>query len=162
MKNKSHKKKRVMFISSVGGHLTQLLEFKSIFNDYDYVLVTEKTDVTKDLKQKYKTEYLVYGSRQYIISYIFKFTYNIIKSLVLFIKYRPQVIVTTGTHTAVPMCYIGWFFGKKVIFIESYAKSSSPTLSGRMVYPIATTFVVQWESMKKFYPKAKYFSGGIY
>ena len=34
--------KRVMFISSVGGHLTQLLELKSLFKDYNYVLVTEK------------------------------------------------------------------------------------------------------------------------
>lgn len=162
MKNKVNKKKRVMFISSVGGHLTQMLELKNIFNDYNYVLVTEKTEVTKDLKEKYNTEYLVYGSRQYLISYIFKFTYNILKSLILFLKYRPQVIITTGTHTAVPMCYIGWLFGKKIIFIESYAKNSSRTLSGKLVYPIATTFIVQWESMKKYYPKAKYFEGGIY
>ena len=59
------------------------------------------------------------------------------------------------------MCYIGRLFGKKIIFIESYAKRTSPTLSGRLVYPIATTFVVQWETMLEFYPKAKYW-GGIY
>lgn len=162
MNKKQNKKKKVMFISSVGGHLTQMLELKNIFHDYNYLLVTEKTEVTKDLKEKYNTEYLLYGSRQYLLSYIFKFLYNILKSLILFIKYRPQVIITTGTHTAVPMCYIGWFFGKKIIFIESYAKNSSKTLSGKLVYPIATTFVVQWENMKKLYPKAKYFSGGIY
>ncbi len=153
--------KKVMFISSVGGHLTQLLELKKIFNDYNYVLVTEKTDVTKDLKEKYKMEYLVYGSREYLFTYIFKFTFNILKSFYLFIKYRPNVIVTTGAHTSVPMCYIGRLFRRKVIFIESYAKRNSPTLSGRLVYPIATTFIIQWESMKEFYPKAKYF-GGIY
>ncbi len=154
-------KKRVMFISSVGGHLTQLLELKSLFTDYNYVLVTEDTDVTKGLKEKYNTEYLVYGSRQYLFAYIFKTIYNTLKSIILFLKYRPKVIVTTGTHTAVPMCYIGRIFGAKVIFIESFAKRSSPTLSGKMVYPIATIFVVQWESMLEFYPKAKYW-GRIY
>ena len=153
--------KKVMFISSVGGHLTQLLELKKIFNDYEYVLVTEKTDVTKNMKSKYNMEYLVYGSREYLFSYIFKFTFNILKSFYLFLKYRPNVIVTTGAHTAVPMCYIGKLFRKKVIFIESYAKRTSPTLSGRLVYKVATIFIVQWESMLKFYPKAKYF-GGIY
>lgn len=153
--------KKVMFISSVGGHLTQLLELKKIFNDYNYVLVTEKTDVTKDMKEKYNMEYLIYGSREYLFSYIFKFSFNIIKSIYIFLKYRPSVIVTTGAHTSVPMCYIGRLFGKKVIFIESYAKRNSPTLSGRLVYPIATTFIVQWETMLEFYPKAKYF-GGIY
>ena len=153
--------KKVMFISSVGGHLTQLLELKKIFNDYEYVLVTEKTDVTKNMKSKYNMEYLVYGSREYLFSYIFKFTFNILKSFYLFLKYRPNVIVTTGAHTAVPMCYIGKLFRKKVIFIESYAKRTSPTLSGRLVYKVATIFIVQWESMLEFYPKAKYF-GGIY
>lgn len=153
--------KRVMFISSVGGHLTQLLELKKIFNDYNYILVTEKTDVTKEMKNKYRMAYLVYGSREYLFSYIFKFSYNILKSFYLFIKYRPQVIVTTGAHTAVPMCYIARLFRRKVIFIESYAKRTSPTLSGRLVYPIATTFIVQWETMLKFYPKARFF-GGIY
>lgn len=153
--------KRVMFISSVGGHLTQMLQLKKIFNDYNYVLVTEKTDVTKDMKNKYKTEYLVYGSRQYLFKYIFQFGFNILKSIYLFAKYRPKVVVTTGVHTAVPMCYLARLFGRKVIFIESFAKRTSPTLSGRMVYPIATTFVVQWESMKKYYPKAEVW-GWIY
>ena len=153
--------KKVMFISSVGGHLTQLLELKTIFKDYNYVLVTEKNDVTKDMNKNYKMEYLIYGSREYIFKYLFIFMFNIFKSFYLFFKYRPNVIVTTGTHTAVPMCYIGRLFRKKVIFIESYAKRTSPTLSGRLVYPIASTFIVQWENMLEFYPKAKYF-GGIY
>ena len=155
------KKKRVMFISSVGGHLTQMLELKRIFNDYDYILITEKTDVTIDLRDKYCIDYLIYGSREYFFKYIFIFLYNIFKTTYLFIKYRPQVIVTTGTHTAVPMCYLGWVFRRKVIFIESFAKRTSKTLSGKLVYPIANTFIVQWESMLKLYPKAKYF-GGIY
>ena len=151
------KKKKVMFICSVGGHLTQMLQMKKIFNEYDYVLITEKTDVTKKMKDKYNIEYLVYGSRNYLFSYIFKFSFNIIKSLILFIKYRPKTIITTGTHTAVPMCYIGKLFRRKIIYIESFAKRTSPTLSGKMVYPIADIFIVQWESMLSIYPKAKYF-----
>ena len=154
-------KKNAMFICSVGGHLTQMLELKKIFDDYNYVLVTEDTDVTKNMKDKYNVEYLIYGSRKYLFKYIFIFLFNIIKSFYLFFKYRPNVIITTGTHTAVPMCYIGWLFRKKVIYIESFAKRTSPTKAGRMIYPIATTFIVQWASMLKFYPKAKYW-GGIY
>lgn len=156
-----NRKKKVMFISSTGGHLTQILELKSIFEDYNYVLVTEKTDVTKSMKDKYKMSYLKYGSRKYMLKYVLVALFNLIKTIFLFIKFRPQVIVTTGTHTAVPMCYIGKIFGKKIIYIESFAKRNSPTLSGRMIYPIASTFVVQWENMLKFYPKAKYW-GGIY
>ena len=141
---------KVMFISSVGGHLTQLLELKDLFNEYDSVLVTEKTDVTEPLKNKYKTHYLIYGSRHYMLTYPFILIYNCFKSLFLFLRYRPNTIVTTGTHTAVPMCYIGWIFRKKIIYIESFAKRT-----------IATKFIVQWESMLEHYPKAEFW-GAIY
>ncbi len=153
--------KKIMFIASVGGHLTQLLELSELFKQYDSVLITEKIDITKDLKKKYKTEYLIYGSRKFIISYIFIFFYNVIKSLFLFIKHNPQIIITTGAHTAVPLCYIGWLFRRKVIYIESFAKSNKPNFSGKIIYPIASVVVVQWKSMLKHYPKAQYW-GWIY
>ena len=144
-----------MFISSVGGHLTQLLEFKPLFKKFDYILVTEKNSITIELKQKYNVKYLLYGSRLYLFKYIFIFLFNIIKSFILLINSNADIIVTTGTHTAVPMCYWGWLLNKKVIYIESFAKRESPTLSGRIIYPVADKFIIQWDTMKKFYPKAE-------
>ena len=163
MKKKKSKKKKVMFISSVGGHLTQLLELKSLFDNYNYVLVTEKTDVSKKLVGTYKISFLPYGSRNQKLIYPFVLIWNCIKSLFLMIKYNPNVIVTTGANTAAAMCCLGKIFRKKVIYIESFAKSNSPTLTGKMIYKLHayTTFVVQWETMLEFYPKAEYW-GGIY
>lgn len=157
------KEKRVMFISSVGGHLTQILQLKSLFNNYNYVLVTEKNDVTKSMKEKYNVSFLPYASRNQKLSYPFKLLYNCIKSAFYFDKYCPDIIVTTGANTAAAMCCIGKIFGKKVIYIESYAKNTSPTITGKLIYKLHayTTFVVQWESMLKFYPDAEYW-GGIY
>ncbi|GAK02557.1 polysaccharide biosynthesis protein CpsF [Geomicrobium sp. JCM 19037] len=154
--------KKVLFISSVGGHLTQLMQLKPLMKEYDYHVITEKTEVTKPLQQEHENmSYLVYGARNYPVRYLFKFSYNIVKSLVLFLKIRPDAVVTTGTHTAVPMCYIAKLFRKRIIYIESFAKTSSPTLAGRMIYPISDLFIVQWESMLKHYPKAVY-GGSIY
>lgn len=155
------KNKKILLISSIGGHLTQLLQLEPLFKEYDYHLVTEKSEITLNLKGKHPISYLVYGARNYPLRYAFKFSYNIAKSFYIFLRERPDIVITTGVHTAVPMCYIAKLFGKKVVFIESFAKSSSPTLSGRMVYPIADLFIVQWESMKKVYPKAVY-GGTIY
>ena len=59
------------------------------------------------------------------------------------------------------MCYIGKLFGSKVIFIETFANSKTKTLSGRMIYPIADLFIVQWEEMLELYPNAVY-GGWIY
>ncbi len=150
-----------MFISSIGGHLTQLLQLKPLFDQYDYHIVTEESSITKELAKEYPVSFLVYGARNYLFSYLFKFSFNCIKSFFIFLKERPDVIVTTGAHTSVPMCYIAKLFRRKVIYIESFAKTTTPTLSGRLVYPIADLFIVQWESMKKVYPKAVY-GGSIY
>ena len=157
------KNNKIMFISSVGGHLTQLLQLKSIFSKYDYVLITEKTDVTKDMKNKYNISYLPYGSRNQKLKYPFVLLVNCFMSLFYLIKYNPNVIVTTGANTAAAMCCLGKLLGKKVIYIESFAKNNSPTITGKMIYKLHayTKFVVQWESMLKYYPKAEYL-GWIY
>lgn len=150
--------KKVLFISSTGGHLNELLQLKSMFSKYDYYIVTEKTDSNVDLKKTYgdKISYLVYGTKLHMLSYPFKFLFNCFKSLFIFLKFNPDVIVTTGTHTAVPMCYIAKLFRKKVIYIETFANMVTKTVAGRIIYPIADLFVVQWESMLKLYPKAVY------
>ena len=152
---------KVMFISSEGGHLDELKQL--CFEKYDYSIITEKTQATKYLKKEYnnKAHFLIYGTRITPVTYFFILLFNFFISLYLFIKINPEIIVTTGTHTAVPMCYIAKLFRKKVIWIETFANRNSRTLAGRLVYKIADTFVVQWEEMKELYPKAVYW-GSIY
>lgn len=155
--------KKVIFISSTGGHLSELMQLKSIFKNYDYHIITEKNDTTLKLKEEYgnKINYLVYGARNYMLSYMFKFPYNIIKSLLLYMKIRPDVIVTTGAHTAVPMCYIAKLFKKNIIFIETFARVNSQSMSGRMINKIADVFLVQHEEMLDVYENAIY-KGDLY
>ena len=144
-----------------GGHINELQQLD--FKRYDYSVVTEKTKTTRGLKEKYKNRihYLIYGTRKKPILYFFIMLLNFFISLTIFIRIRPDIVVTTGTHTAVLMCYIAKLFGKKVIWIETFANRNSKTLAGRLVYPIADTFVVQWEEMKKIYKKAVYW-GSIF
>ncbi len=155
--------KKVLFISSTGGHFSELLQLKPLFKKYDSYIITEKDKTNENIKSEYgdKCFFLPYGTRSKIFSYIFKYLFLCFKTVYLFIKIRPKYIVTTGTHTAVPMCYLGKIFGAKIIFIETYANSRSKTLSGKMIYPIANMFIVQWKSMLKLYPKAVY-GGSIY
>lgn len=157
------KNNRALFISSTGGHLEELFQLKPLMDKYNYYIVTEKTDTNKNLVSKYpgRVGYLVYGTRKDIFKYIFVILINIFISLYIFFKIRPNVIITTGTHTAVPMCFIGKIFGSKIVYIETFANRETKTLAGRVVYPIADIFVVQWEEMLKLYPKAIYF-GGVY
>ena len=149
--------KKVMFIASGGGHLEELLQLKSLFDLCDYSVISEKTPTTAFLKNRYKNvEYLLYGTKDHLIPYLIIFPINILISFFFFLKYKPDVVVTTGTHTAVPMCYIAHIFKKKVVFIETLANSDNGTKAGKMIYKIADKFIVQWESMLEVYPDAEY------
>lgn len=153
--------KKVLFISSTGGHLDELMQLKSMFTKYDYHIITEKTKSNLSLLDKYpnRVNFLSYGSYTTLLNriiYPFKLCFNTIKSFFLFIKIRPKYIVTTGAHTAGPMCLIGHIFGSKIIYIETFANSISKSKTGRIVYHFADLFIVQWESMLTLYPKAKY------
>lgn len=149
-------KKSVMFVSSAGGHLGELLKLEALFNKYNYLLVTEKTDTTLDLSKKYNVEYMAYGSRQYFFKYIFVFLFNVLKSIFLVIKYKPKTVVTTGAHTGGIVCIIGKVFGAKIIYIESLAKVNDLSITGRNVYRFADKFYVQWETLANKYSKAEY------
>ena len=157
------KKKKVLFISSTGGHLSEMLMLSPMFEKYDYYIITEKTKSNLGLKDKYpkRVGYLVYGTKRKFLSYPFKLLFNCFKSLYYYIKIRPKVIITTGTHTAGPMCCIGKLFRSKIIYIETLANSNTKTSTGKLVYRFADLFIVQWEEMLELYPKATY-GGWIY
>ncbi len=157
-------KANVMFISSTGGHLSELLQLKPLFKYYYCCLITEKTKANRKLKKQFRqVGFLYYGSKDHKIVYPFKLLANCFRSLYFFLKYQPDYIVTTGAHTAGPMCCIGRIMGAKVIYIETFANITSKTVTGRLFYQfhIANLFVVQWRPMLKLYPKATY-GGWIY
>ena len=148
--------KKVLFISSTGGHLNELLQLRKTMNKYDSYLITEKTKSTVGLRKDFKKiSFLKYGTKSHL-SYIYIFPFNCILSFIYFLKIRPSVVVTTGAHTSVFMCYLAKLFRKKIIYIETFANIHTKSMSGKLVYPIADMFIVQWESMLELYPNAIY------
>ena len=150
--------KKVIFTSSSGGHLTELLKLEKLFDQYDYLLVTEKTDVTEKLEGKYNMDYLMYGSRFYLLKYIFVVIYNVIKCIYIVLSFKPETVVTTGAHTGGILCYVAKILRPKtkIIYIETLAKVNSLSMTGKNVYKIADKFYVQWRGLTKMYDKAEY------
>lgn len=148
--------KKVLWISSQGGHLNELLQLNKLFSQYHSYFMTEKTKATKFLKEEFPhTTYLIYGTKHHILCYPFILLINCFISLYQYLKVRPDYVITTGSHTAGPMCCIAKIMGSKVIYIETFANMTSKTATGRLLYLFADLFIVQWESMLNVYPKAK-------
>ena len=155
--------KKVLFISSTGGHLSEMMMLNDLFKKYDYNIITEKTKTTENLKSKYhnRINYLIYGTKDHKLSYPFKLIANCFKSFYFYFKIRPDFIITTGAHTAGPMCCLGKIFGSKIIYIETFANMKTKTITGKLIYKFADLFIVQWKSMLDLYPDAIY-GGWIY
>lgn len=151
--------KKICFIASTGGHFEQLMMLKPLMDKYDSFIVTEKTSYST-IKDNRKIYYLQQVNR-HEKACIFKMIKNTSTTLKIFFKEKPDFIISTGALATLPMCIIAKIFRKKVVFIESFAKVTSPTLTGKLVYKFADQFYVQWEEMLKIYPNAIY-KGGIY
>lgn len=148
--------KKVLFVASTGGHLSELMQLKKMFSYYDFYLITEKTKSNLTLKDKYKNKvsYLVYGTKDHLLSYPFKLLFNCFKSLYLYLKIHPDYIITTGAHTAGPISLLGKIFGSRLIYIETFANIETKTITGKLLYPFSDLFIVQWSNMKKLYKDA--------
>ncbi|MCD8183714.1 MAG: hypothetical protein LUE99_12290 [Bacteroides sp.] len=110
--------KRVLFISSSGGHLAELLQMKELFKYYQSYLVTERDSSTKKINcNDAKRYFLLLARRENIFFFILKNLVNIVLSAYLFLRIIPDVVVSTGANTAVPICYIAKAFGKKKLFL---------------------------------------------
>ena len=156
------KKKRTLkicFAASSGGHFDQLMMLRPLMEQHDSFIVTEKTAYETNV-QGIKMYYMLQVNREEKICFL-KLLVNTFKSLRLYFAEKPDVIICTGVLAMIPLCLICKLFGKKLVFIESFAKVTSPTRSGKLLYRFADQFYVQWPQMLEVYPDAIYV-GGIY
>ena len=135
-----------------GGHLFQLHILKEWWAKYQRFWVTfKKTDAISLLSTE--KVYWAHAPATRNIKNLIKNTFLALRVLG---KEKPDIIVSTGAAVAVPFFYLGKLMGAKLIFIEVYDRIYSPTLTGKLVYPITDVFLLQWKEQKKFYPKGYY------
>ena len=151
---------KICFAASSGGHYEQLILLKPLIEKYNSFILTEATNYTITTVKDKKTYFLKQVNRKELL-FLLKMLWNTLKSLVIFCRERPDVIITTGVLSVIPICLIAKIFRKKIIYIESFAKIDTPTMTGKLLYKFADQFYIQWEELLKYYPNAIY-KGGIY
>ena len=149
-KNKKLKDMKICLVGSSGGHLTHLYMLKPLWQDCERFWVTfDKMDANIILKNE-KVYHCYFHTNRNIK--------NLIKNTFLAIKVlhqeKPDLIISSGAAVAVPFFYLGKLRGAKTVYIEVFDRIDKSTLTGKLVYPVTDKFIVQWEEMKKVYPKA--------
>ncbi|KAJ7045579.1 glycosyltransferase family 1 protein [Mycena alexandri] len=73
-----------------------------------------------------------------------------------------DILILNGPGTCFTLCiavYINKFLGlsaPRVIYIESFARVESLSLSGKLLYPFVDRFIVQWEQLQEKVPGAEF------
>ena len=142
---------RLLLVSSSGGHWEQLQKLQPLIDKYSGCMVTEKTKfdaknskyfvIQTDLKDKFMP---------------IKMLWNALYSIIIWVKEKPDFVITTGTMVAYPFYLLAILFHKKFIFIETFGRANMPTVAGKKMEKHTDLFIVQWESQKKYYKKAIY------
>ena len=122
---------KICFAASSGGHFEQLMMLKPLMEKYESFVVTEKTGY--EVKTPVKCYYLQQVNRRQwrCLFYLLK---NTVDSLRLLHKEQPDVVVCTGVLAMIPLCMEAKLSGRKLIYIESFAKVTSATLTGQLLY----------------------------
>ncbi len=138
---------KIIAIASSGGHQRELTGFleKAKLNDVVYAI-----------EGKNPLGYKLPSSRRNNkIIFIFNFLLLILKSLYIFIKEKPDAIITTGANTAVPICWLASKMNRRIYYIESIARITSKSKSGQIIEKYKNSrILVQWEELLKLYENA--------
>jgi UDP-N-acetylglucosamine:LPS N-acetylglucosamine transferase len=150
----SNDKLDVLLVCTAGGHLLQLYTLREVYADYNHAWVVaahEGTDVQSLLADADVTFAHSPADRN---------LKNLVRNLGLAWRLlgrrRPDVILTTGAAVAVPFAWMGRLRRVKVVYVESLARAESPSLSCRLIAPVATRLYVQWPELQSKLPKARY------
>jgi UDP-N-acetylglucosamine:LPS N-acetylglucosamine transferase len=143
--------REILLVASNGGHLLQLLQLADLWPKESRHWVTfEKSDAVSLLAGE-RVTWAHHPTNRNVP--------NLIRNFGLAIwmvrRSKAQAIVTTGAGVAVPFVILGRMFGVNVVYIESMARITSPSLTGRLAYPFADTFIIQWPGLQRFFKRAR-------
>ncbi len=132
-----------------------------IVSKYDYFYITFADEkIISGLKGRvYKVVNPDLRNRKLGVKAFIKNFFQVVKILK---KEKPDVIITSGAGVALTPCYLAKLFGKKIIFIETSSRFDKPSLIGRLLYPIADLFLVQWPGVMKYYGKKAKYGGCVF
>lgn len=151
--------KKICLVASSGGHVEELMQLKVLRERYSYFLMVPRTKWTEEIEGK---KYFIKDiDRHNALVKAVTFAGIFFQQAPIFLRERPDVVVTTGAVVAVPVCLYAKLFRKKVIFIESIARVTTKSQTGRILEKIADLFLVQWKEQLDCYPSAIY-GGWIY
>ena len=170
-KRDSPKKIKTLVVLGSGGHTAEMLRLISAF-DFDryapLTLVTASTDTTSRPKAERELPRDTLATARWAEiprarevgqsfgSSVPSTLHALWACVRLIWTASPDLVLVNGPGTCVPVAVLGRYFGSRVIFVESWCRVESLSLTGRIMYWVAHRFVVHWPELARRYPRAEY------
>lgn len=159
------KRARLLVVTDRGGHLHDALRLIGQMGIQPEVLVTTEGPDVEFLKSAsglrgttlecVPQSFFWIGKRRLWSPW--RFLRLLTRSLYFILKYRPVNIISTGASNVVYVCLLGKLFGARLVHVENLAQVTNPSVTGRILYPFADHFFVQWvDLLARYGSKAQY------
>ncbi|VVT53407.1 uncharacterized protein SAPINGB_P003558 [Magnusiomyces paraingens] len=165
-----HHHKRAMILLGSGGHTGEMLRiFHHIrnFPHITWVITIGDSLSLEKLAEHHHTDDVIEIPRARYVGQPYSSAINsslvcLAACLSVIYNDNPDVLITNGPGSSVMLCYAALllrFFGlvrTRIIYIESFARVNELSLTGRLLYPAADDFLVQWPQLHERYPNTRY------
>jgi hypothetical protein len=142
------RKLRVLFASSAGGHLAQLLRLEPWYRDHDVRWMTFDLPDAVSLLPADSVVWAYHPTTRSIKN-LFRNTFVALREIA---RTRPDLVVSSGAAIAVPCFWIGKLFGAKTVYVEVIDRIDTRTLTARLVSPVTDVIVAQDPSQLEQFP----------
>ncbi|KAK9763808.1 UDP-N-acetylglucosamine transferase subunit [Basidiobolus ranarum] len=171
---------KALFFLGSGGHTAEMLQLINSLELKKYsprIYVCADSDALSENKVKeYENtkgslegvEYRVYKiprARQ-VGQSLLSTPPSVLKALLFSVKFifseRPELVVCNGPGSCVPICILALVLkvlgiqDTTIVYVESFARVKTLSLTGKLLYPLVDRFLVQWPELKEIYPGAEY------
>jgi UDP-N-acetylglucosamine:LPS N-acetylglucosamine transferase len=144
---------KICIVSSCGGHLTEVRALRAAYERFEHFYVlNDRVLLPDDMRD---VTYFIRHSERDLLFFV-----NVVEAFRILRRERPSVILSTGAGPAVPFAIVGRLLRIPVVFVETFTRIDTPSLTGRIMYRLADRFVYQWPGLRRYFPRAVY-GGGV-
>jgi UDP-N-acetylglucosamine:LPS N-acetylglucosamine transferase len=153
LKSSGHRRK-LLAVSSGGGHWVQLLRITPAFEDCEVTFVT--------VHESYRAQ--VPNNRFHVVTDANRWNkMALVKAALKLVwiiwKEKPDVIVSTGAAPGYLALRLGRVIGARTIWVDSIANVDELSMSGRIVGQCADLWLTQWAHLAR--PEGPLYAGSV-
>jgi UDP-N-acetylglucosamine:LPS N-acetylglucosamine transferase len=152
-----------MVVASAGGHWVQLMRMRKAWDGLKVVYVSTDAGLADIVAETSRRE----GNPQPVFAPVtdanlsdkVRLVRQLLQVLATVLRYRPEVIITTGAAPGYFALRFGKLVGARTIWIDSMANAETLSKSGKEVRKYADLWLTQWEHLAR--PEGPHFIGAV-